>query len=117
MSVKDVRKYYDEVADQYMELRDNLKEFSELVSNNLYSPEKLKEIEDMVQPIKRNYEVLSYVMFLLNKPQKNEKEKPYQIRNKRFLQSIPREATKEGVIQENKSVLNSFQNDVLKKGQ
>ena len=41
MSVKDVKRYYDVITEQYFEMVDDLKDFEEAVSNNIIEPERL----------------------------------------------------------------------------
>ena len=67
MAVKDVKKYYEEVENQYMEMRDELREFEKLAEENMFEPERIDAIKESIQPLMRNYEVLSYVMYLLNR--------------------------------------------------
>ena len=105
MSVKDVKKYYDEVCQQYLDMKEELRDFTELAEQNLYPPERLDMIKETIQPLMRNYEMVSYVMFLLNMPVKKSKQKSYETRNKKLLSRIEKENTKEGVLQTNKRVI------------
>ncbi len=108
MSVKDVRDYYDEVANQYSDMLAELKDFSELAEKNMYEPERLEQVKESIQPLMRNYEVLSYIMFLLNKPARKEKEKGYERRNKKLLENIRPENTRGGVVAENSGVIDNL---------
>lgn len=67
MSVKDVKDYYDEVCQLRSDFIAELKDFEELANNNMFPPERLDGIKESIQPLMRNYEMLSYVMFLLSK--------------------------------------------------
>ena len=108
MSVKHVKKYYDEVAQQYMDMRNELNDFAELSKNNLFPPEKLESIKQSIQPLLRNYEVLSYIMFLLNMPNKKEKSKKYEKANKKLLKSLQEQNKKNGILQENKNIVDEL---------
>lgn len=114
MSVKDVIKYYDAVADQYLEMVNDLKDFEEAVSNNIVEPERLEQIKKNIEPIKANYQRLSYIMYLLNLPVKKNKHKKYEQQNKKFLKMIGKENTQEAVKQENEKTLNMIKNEIDK---
>lgn len=77
MAVKDVVRYYNEIADQYLEMQEELNDFTELAKQGMFEPERLEAIEKSVEPLKTNYERISYIMFLLNKPARKEKQNKY----------------------------------------
>lgn len=100
--------YYNTVAEQWVVLKADLADFEQECREGIIEPEKLEQIKENIQPLLNNYETLSYIMFLLNKPAKKEKEKRYVQQNKKFLKSIDPKFTKEGLIEENKNVLNTY---------
>ena len=108
MSVKHIKDYYNEVANQYIELREELKDFSSLAEQNMFEPERIEKIKESIQPLMRNYEVLSYIMYLLNMPNRSNKEKGYEQRNKKLLSQIKPENTKKGILSQNSEVLDNF---------
>lgn len=77
MSVKHVKNYFDQICDLYHELFENLKELQQEAEQGLISPEKFEQYKKTIEPIKTNYERWSYMMFLLNLPNKKEKQKVY----------------------------------------
>ena len=108
MAVKDVKAYYEEVSTQYMEMTSELKDFTELAQNNMFPPERLEQIEKTIQPLKRNYEMLSYVIFLLNKPNRKQKAKKYEKCQSKVIKNLEKCNTQEGVLQENKVVIDEL---------
>lgn len=70
MAKKDVMKYYDEVAEQYKEMSDNLTDMKDALENEIISPERFEAFKQSLEPLKTNYMRLSYIVFLLNKPTK-----------------------------------------------
>lgn len=110
MSVKDVKRYYDEVANQYVEMRKELKDFTELAEKSMFEPERLDLIKETIRPLMRNYEMLSYVMYLLNMPTKKQKKKKYEKMNGSLLKSISDKNTKNGVVSENVGVIDQLRN-------
>lgn len=108
MSKKDVDNYFNEVSNNYHELLENLREMEDDVKNNLISPERLENLKLTIQPIKDNYETLSYIIFLLNKPTRKEKENGYIRRNKKFLSNIDKSKTKDGILENNRRILDNM---------
>jgi len=49
----------------------------EEASKGLLDPDKLIQMKSYIEPIKINYQRISYIMYLLNKPVKKSKEKKY----------------------------------------
>ena len=105
MAVKEIKEYYNEVASQYSEMLAEIKSFEEESKKGLYPPERLEVVKEALQPLKRNYEMLSYIMYLLNMPNKKSKKKAYARRNATLLDCIDKNNTKEGVLAENKQSL------------
>lgn len=105
MSVKDVKDYYDKIANDYHELVLTLKELEEEYNNNLVSPEALENLKKQIEPIKTNFRTISYIIYLLNKPVKKEKQGRYQKQNKKLLENS---RTLEEVRKENKTIINNI---------
>ena len=112
MAVKHIVEYFNQVADQYQEMLDNIKDMEKDVSENLTAPELLDRIKQMAEPVKNNYMTLSYIMYLLNMPNRKEKEKRYTKMNKKLLSAIDSKNTKEGILEENKRTIESLNKDV-----
>ena len=110
MAVRHIKEYYGKVAQQYLDLLDELKDFEKLANEGMFEPEKLDQIKENIKPLMTNYQTLSYIMFLLNMPNRKSKEKSYKNANKRKTSQIPNECTQEGVIQQNKDAIDSLNN-------
>ena len=105
MSVKHIKAYYEEICDQYHEMVENLRDFEKECEQNIVSPERIEQLKQMIVPLKTNYERISYIIFLLNQPDKKDKQKKYQKQNAKLLKAIDKMNTLEGVKAENKDVL------------
>lgn len=107
MAVKHVKAYYQEISNQYHEMLDTLKDFEKEAHEGLVEPERIEQIKQTIKPLKDNYERWSYMMFLLNKPNRNSKVKKWQKlqnqinKNKNF----DTKNTLEAVTQENEKTL------------
>lgn len=105
--IKDVVAYYNEVTKNYNDMRVELKDAEELLKENSVAPEVVENMKQMIEPIKLNYETLSYFMFLLNKPAKKDKQERYEGQNKKLIKASGNR-TAQNVIDENKTALNSL---------
>lgn len=108
MSVKAVKKYYEEVSQQYHEMLENIQEVEKEAMEGMVEPERIERLQSQIAPIKQNYERVSYIMFLLNQPQRKSKQPAYRIRNKKFLKQFDSKNSLEAVIEENNEALKSI---------
>lgn len=105
MAVKHIKEAFDQIASQYSEMLDEIRDFEEEASKGLIEPERLDQIKESIKPLMANYERWSYIMFLLNKPVKKTKEKKYLSQNKKFIASLNKNNSIESSIEENKQVI------------
>ena len=110
MALKDLKNYYNEVCDQYYEMLENLKDFQKDQEEGLVEEDRMEEIKQNIKPLMDNYERISYLMFLLNKPARKEKVKSYEKRNKKLLQKLSKENSLEKMRKENKEILDYTKN-------
>lgn len=108
MSRKDVQDYYNQLTEDYHEMVMTLKDMEKECEEGLVSPDRVEQLKQLIEPIKTNYSRISYIIFLLNKPNKKEKQRWYakENSNKAFVT----EATLDGVRQENKHALQKAKN-------
>lgn len=113
MAVKHVVQYFNQVAQQREDALKTIQEVDEMCANNVLSPERLEEIKNNVQlniqPILENYMTLSYIMYLLNMPNKKEKQKKYIKQNRKQVESIPYKNTQDGVVEENNNAIKNIE--------
>lgn len=112
MSVKHVKEYFNQISDDYVEMLDTVHELEEMVSNNIISQEKLDETIKVVEKLKDNYMRWSYMMYLLNQPNKKDKKKSYEKRMDKFLKTIPKKDRIESVLNEDKETIQSFKTSI-----
>ena len=75
MSRKHVEDYFNQVCEDYHEMVQTLKDMEDECNNGLVPPERVEQLKNMLEPIKTNYARISYIMFLLNMPNKKEKQR------------------------------------------
>ena len=103
--IKDVIKYYKQVSKDYEEMKSELRDMEQELATSMVTPEQLGQMQEMIKPIKQNYEMLSYVMFLLNMPSKKKKKYQYK-QQQRALLEISK--TEESVLEEDKEALKNL---------
>ena len=108
MAVKHVKEYYEQVCDQYVMMNEELRDFQKEVENGLVEPERLDNLKKMIEPLKNNYMTLSWIMYLLNQPNRDSKERAYQKRNKKFIESLDKNFNKEAIMKQNDEVIKSI---------
>lgn len=108
MSKRHVDEYFNTIANQYHEMLESLKEIEEECSKGLMDPDRLEQIKAMIIPLKDNYMRISYIMFLLNQPNKEKKIKKYEEQNKKLLSKIPKKDRLEGIKEENNNIINNI---------
>ncbi len=108
MSKRHVDEYFNTIADQYHEMLQALHEIEEECSKGLMDPDRLEQIKTLIEPLKENYMRISYIMFLLNKPNREKKVKKYEEQNKRLLSKIPKEDRLESIKAENQKTIDNI---------
>ena len=112
MARSHIVQYYLEVEYQYLEMLDTLKELNELVKEGKVDIENYEQQVSEVQKLKENYERISYIIFLLNKP--NRKSKKLDNDTLKWYAEL-KNHSKEAIIDENNDVLVTFKK-LIKEG-
>ena len=111
MAYKHIKEYYDKICEQYLEMKDEIRDFEIEAQNNIMEPERLDMIKEQIKPLMDNYERWSYMMYLLNLPVKKSKQKAYQERNKKFISNLNKNNSLQSVLEENKQVINKMRGE------
>ena len=110
MSKKAVDKYFEQICDQYHEMLENIRDLEDECAKGIVEPERVERLKSQIEPLKQNYERWSYMMFLLNQPERKSKVKRYQSQNKKLLQHLNISNRIEATLQENDDVLQELKN-------
>ena len=108
MAVRHIKEYFEQVEDQYHEMLEEIRDFEKEAEKGLIQPERLDAIKETIKPLMNNYQTLSWIMFLLNKPNRKQKEKGYEQRNKKLLKSLNPKFSKEGILKENEATIQNL---------
>ena len=105
MAKKDIEEYYQKVCNDYTEMLNTLTDMEDAFNQNMVSEEQLNSVKKMIEPLKNNYMTLSWVMYLLYKPQRKEKAKMFDRQMTKFKSDKDINRNKENVLAENQEVL------------
>ncbi len=110
MSVKHVIKYYNKICEDYHEIIETLHELEEEAQNTIVPPERVENLEKLIKPMKDNYERWSYMVFLLNMPNKKEKQKKYRRQFKETIKRFEAENNLDAMHREDMDCKNDLKN-------
>lgn len=113
MAVKDVKEYYFKLIAQKAELEADLADFEEALKNGFITEEQMQVAKDELVPYQINLDRLTYIMYLLELPNRKTKKAKFAKQNKKILDELgKRNADEQSVIAENKSALDTFRKEV-----
>ena len=113
MAVKDVKEYYFKLIAQKAELEADLADFEEALKNGFITEEQMQAAKDELVPYQINLDRLTYIIYLLELPNRKTKKAKFAKQNKKILDElIKRNADEQSVISENKSALDAFRKEV-----
>ena len=113
MAVKDVKEYYFKLIAQKAELEADLADFEEALKNGFITEEQMQAAKDELIPYQINLDRLTYIMYLLELPNRKAKKAKFANQNKKILNELEkRNADEQSVISENKSALDAFRKEV-----
>ena len=106
MSIKHVKKYYAQVEQQFYEMNQAAKELNEECKRGNVTQAQVDQAETMALPLRQNYERLSYLLYLLNLPNRERKVPKYERANKELAEGFAR--THKAEEHENEDALKNF---------
>lgn len=115
MAVRDVKEYYYKVLAQKLEMENDIADFEEALQNGFITEEQVQAAKDELIPYQINLDRLTYIMHLLELPARKSKQAWHKRQNKALIDELKaRGADEESVLDENKSALDSFRNELKK---
>ena len=113
MAARDVKEYYFKLIAQKAELEADLADFEEALKNGFITEEQMQAAKDELIPYQINLDRLTYIMYLLELPNRKTKKAKFARQNKKILNELEkRNADEQSVISENKSALDTFRKEV-----
>ena len=113
MAARDVKEYYFKLIAQKAELEADLADFEDALKNGFITEEQMQAAKDELIPYQINLDRLTYIMYLLELPNRKAKKAKFANQNKKVLNELEkRKADEQSVIAENKSALDAFRKEV-----
>ena len=113
MSVKHIKKYYNDIQKMYFELVSDLKEMERDLKAGTCTEEELNNLLLPVKGIEENYKRLSYIMYLLYQPNRDNKKDKYNKANKEIYKFFNDNGlTKEKEVEKEKNNLKEFRDNL-----
>lgn len=113
MAAKDVKEYYFKLIAQKAELEADLADFEEALKNGFITEEQMQAAKDELIPYQINLDRLTYIVYLLELPNRKTKKAKFAKQNKKIIDELERrKADEQSVIYENKSALDAFRKEV-----
>ena len=113
MAARDVKEYYFKLIAQKAELEADLADFEEALKNGFITEEQMQAAKDELIPYQINLDRLTYIVYLLELPNRKAKKAKFANQNKKILNELEkRNANEQSVISENKSALDAFRKEV-----
>ena len=117
MARRHLIQYFVELESNYSQMLEDVNELEKSYKNGNMDYERYAQLRDTLTPdveaMRDEYERLSYVMFLLNIPNRVKKEDKYKKENQTYFAYLDK-FSKENVIDESKDVLKNFKEQVKK---
>ena len=60
MAVRHIKEYFEQVAEQYHEMLEEIRDFEKEAEKGLIEPERLDAIKETIKPLMNNYQTLSW---------------------------------------------------------
>ena len=114
MSIKHVKKYYHQQSNQYMQMLNTVKELQKMANNGEYSNEQLSFIQQLIAKLKENMDRISYIVYLLQLPNRSKKEKKFREANKELEEAMS-DFNDVSVEEENSNILKELKEKYLNK--
>lgn len=109
MAYRHLKDYYEKIQSQYMEMLGDAKDYQQGVDEGSLTPEQAEQAYAMTAKLKENYERITYVLYLLEMPNRKSKEKTYERQNRKALRYLSDEkADEESAVSEGGDALKEF---------
>ena len=115
MSLKDFRQHLASVQSQYLEAKEDLKDFDEALKAGYITEEKLQQVKEDFERIDMNYQRLLYVDYLINIPRFGRKRFNNKKSNKAKLKCAQENKADEASVLEENDMLRADILNELKK--
>jgi iron uptake system EfeUOB component EfeO/EfeM len=109
MALKQVKNYYLQVQEQYLEMVNDAKDFDEAIKKGLIDQAQYDQAQTLLNRVKENYERLSYIIYLFYQPNRDKKVAKFNNQHKELVKHFNSAgSSKESILEENSDMLKQF---------
>jgi iron uptake system EfeUOB component EfeO/EfeM len=109
MALKQVKNYYLQVQEQYLEMVNDAKDFDEAIKKGLIDQAQYDQAQTLLNRVKENYERLSYIIYLFYQPNRDKKVAKFNNQHKGLVKHFNSAgSSKESILEENSDMLKQF---------
>ena len=109
MSRRDVIEGFKKVENQYLSMLKNVEEYDKALKDKFITQEQFDQVQNLLRDFKINYDRWSYIIFLLNSPNKKEKKLSYEKQNSKLVSHFDKtKSTLKDTLQEDEDCLKVF---------
>lgn len=105
MALRHFKEYYKQVEKQQLKMVEDAKEFDKLLKEGKVEPEQVEQVQLMLSKVTENYKRLTYIAYLLQLPNKKQKETKH--RDAKIEKALEKDS-QEAILLENENVLVEF---------
>lgn len=110
MAVRHIKEHYEKVCEQYFTALKNIEGLEKEVMEGMVDPEFVDRVRENVQPIKDNYQLWCWIMFLLNQPNRDSKYSKYKKNNKNLLNRLDKSKNPDTILLNNLKYADTLKN-------
>lgn len=115
MALIDVKKYYYNISAQYLEMKQDLADYDQACAEGHITEEQLEAVKADIAEIEKNYNRLTYIMYLLELPKTKRRKAKFRKKDKALEDRLSElNADEQAVIDENESVLTHLREELKK---
>lgn len=81
MALIDVKEYYYTMLNQYLEAKEDLKDFEKALQDGYVTEDKLEIVKEELDNLKSNLDRIQYIMYLFEQPKNKKKKKVFTTAN------------------------------------
>lgn len=113
MAVKDIKQYYYNMQAQYLEMKADIADFEQALQDGFITEDQLETVKEEINMVKNNYDRLSYIMYLLEMPNRAAKKARHNKQNQKLLNYFSDNNADEASVQlENASALTNLRKEL-----
>ena len=113
MAIKDVKQYYYAMQAQYLEMKADLADFEQALADGHITEDQLEAVKEDIFKLESNYDRLTYIMYLLEIPNRSSKQAKHAQTNKALLNFFDLQGATQAIIEEeNKSTLDHLRQEL-----